>query len=103
MLSGPFFIPLERAQAIWYNFSYTVFMKTAISLPDELFQKAELAARRLRISRSEFYAKAITEFLNDQQGRSITDRLNEVYSEQTAKLDPALNRAQLKSLAKDTW
>ena len=78
-------------------------MKTAVSMPDELFRRAEAAARRLRISRSELYARAIAEFLDDQQGNAVTQRLNEVYSRQTAKLDSGLHRAQLKSLSRDVW
>jgi metal-responsive CopG/Arc/MetJ family transcriptional regulator len=50
-------------------------MKTAISMPDDLFRRAEAAARRLRVSRSELYAKAIAEFLEGQQGKAITERL----------------------------
>jgi metal-responsive CopG/Arc/MetJ family transcriptional regulator len=78
-------------------------VKTAVSLPDDLFQSAEAAARRLRVSRSELYAKAIAEYLKQQDDSAITERLNEVYSRQEAKLDPALHRAQLKSLKKDAW
>jgi metal-responsive CopG/Arc/MetJ family transcriptional regulator len=78
-------------------------MKTAVSLPDELFRQAEATARRLRVSRSELYAKAIAEFLNRQDGKSITERLNDVYSRQSAKINPGLHRAQLKSLEKDSW
>ena len=78
-------------------------MKTAVSLPDELFRAAEAMARRLRVSRSELYAKAIAEFLKGQQDNSITERLNDVYSRHTAKLDSGLHRAQLRSLAKDAW
>ncbi len=78
-------------------------MKTAVSLPDELFREAEAAARRLRISRSEFYARAIAEFLKCQREDSITERLNDLYSRRTAKVDPNLHRAQLRSLEKDAW
>jgi metal-responsive CopG/Arc/MetJ family transcriptional regulator len=78
-------------------------VKTAVSLPDELFRMAEATARRLRISRSELYAKAIAEFLKSQQENSITERLNDVYSRRSAKVDSGLHRAQLKSLAKDVW
>jgi metal-responsive CopG/Arc/MetJ family transcriptional regulator len=76
-------------------------MKTAISLPDDLFRQAEAAAQRLRVSRSELYAKAIAEFLRGRQEKSITERLNKVYSQREAKVDSALHRAQLKSLRKD--
>ena len=78
-------------------------MKTAVSLPNDLFRLAEATAYRLRVSRSELYAKAIAEFLKRQQGSAITERLNEIYSRRPAKLDSGLHRAQLKSLEKDLW
>jgi metal-responsive CopG/Arc/MetJ family transcriptional regulator len=78
-------------------------MKTAVSLPDELFREAEATARRLRVSRSKLYARAIAEFLKGQQENSITERLNDVYSQRAASLDSGLHRAQLNSLAKDAW
>ncbi|MBS1859829.1 MAG: hypothetical protein JST11_30950 [Acidobacteria bacterium] len=78
-------------------------MKTAVSLPDELFRAAEATAHRLRVSRSELYAKAIAEYLKQQQDDAITERLNAVYSRCPAKLDSGLHVAQLKSLEKDAW
>ena len=78
-------------------------MKTAVSMPDELFHRAEATARRLEVSRSELYARAITEFLENLQGNAITERLNEVYSRNPAKLDPGLHRAQTKSFKQDAW
>ena len=72
-------------------------------MPDDLFRSAEAAARRLRVSRSELYAKAIAEYLKRQQGNAITERLNEVYTRCPAKLDSGLHRAQVKSLEKDAW
>ena len=78
-------------------------MKTAVSLPDELFRQAEASARRLRVSRSQLYANAIADFLRRQDDSSITQRLNEVYSRRPAKVDAALARAQLRSLPKETW
>jgi metal-responsive CopG/Arc/MetJ family transcriptional regulator len=78
-------------------------MKTAVSLPDELFRSAEAAARRLRVSRSELYARALAEFLKQKDEKAITQRLNEVYSRRRAEVDPGLQRAQLQSLGKDDW
>jgi hypothetical protein len=72
-------------------------------MPDDLFRLAEAAARRLRVSRNELYAKAIAEYLKLWQGNAITERLNDVYSRGPAKLDSGLHRAQLGSLEKDTW
>jgi metal-responsive CopG/Arc/MetJ family transcriptional regulator len=78
-------------------------MKTAVSMPDDLFRLAEATARRLRVSRSELYSKAIAEFLKGQNGNAVTERLNAVYSRRPAKVDSGLHRAQLKSLEKDAW
>jgi hypothetical protein len=78
-------------------------MKTAVSVPDDMFRMAEATARRLRVSRSKLYATAIAEFLKRQQGNAITERLNDVYSRNPAKVDPGLHRAQVKSLAKEAW
>jgi metal-responsive CopG/Arc/MetJ family transcriptional regulator len=78
-------------------------MKTAVSLPDDLFRVAETTARRLRVSRSQLYATALAEFLDRHQSESVTKRLDEVYSQHTAKVDPAFYRAQLKSLKKNGW
>ena len=78
-------------------------MKTAVSLPDDLFRLAEAAAGRLRVSRSRLYATAISEFLDRQQAGAVTKRLNEIYSQRPAAIHPALQRAQFKSLDKDSW
>jgi hypothetical protein len=85
-----------------YNSGYTTNMKTAVSVPDELFREAEAAAQRLRLSRSALYAKALATFLKAHRGSAITERLNEVYSRNPAKVD-RLHDAQLKTLKKDAW
>lgn len=87
----------------WCNPSHTVVVRIAVSVPDDLFRLAEATARRLRVSRSELYARALAEFLKQQDGSRITERLNEIYSQHAATVDPGLHRAQLKSLEKETW
>jgi metal-responsive CopG/Arc/MetJ family transcriptional regulator len=78
-------------------------MKTAISLPDSLFAEAERVAKRLHMSRSKFYAKAITEYVNAQRTHNVTEQLNAVYGKDDSKLDPTLHKLQLKSLAHEDW
>jgi metal-responsive CopG/Arc/MetJ family transcriptional regulator len=78
-------------------------MKTAISLPDQLFRLAETAARKLRMSRSELYATALKEFLERRQTSKITERINRVYSKEPSKLDPALHSAQMRSIEREDW
>jgi hypothetical protein len=93
----------SRGDLIKYNCGYTNRMKTAVSLPDELFRMAEIAARRLRVSRSQLYATAISEFLERQRKDAITERLDEVYGCRPAKVDAALHRAQINCVEKDSW
>ncbi len=78
-------------------------MKTAISLPDDLFRMAEATARRLKMSRSQLYATAITEYLDRRKTGRVTDLLNKIYSEEPARLDPVLECAQSKSLERESW
>jgi metal-responsive CopG/Arc/MetJ family transcriptional regulator len=82
---------------------YTFFVKTAISLPEDLYRMAEAAARKLKISRSQLYATAIAEFLERRQTSKITERLNRIYAKERSELDPALQSAQLRSLEKNDW
>jgi metal-responsive CopG/Arc/MetJ family transcriptional regulator len=78
-------------------------VKTAVSLPDELFREAELIAKRLRVSRSQLYAQALAAFLARSQAESVTEQLNEVYSAVRAEVDPGLKRVQLKLLEHSPW
>lgn len=76
-------------------------MKTAISLPDPLFEAAERVAARLGLSRSELYARAIARFVREQSGDAITEAINRVVHNQASALDPVLARLQAASLATD--
>jgi metal-responsive CopG/Arc/MetJ family transcriptional regulator len=78
-------------------------MKTAVSLPEDLFRRAEAAARKLRVSRSQLYAAAIAEFLERRRTRNITERLNKLYSKEQSKLNPAFHSAQVRSLEREDW
>ena len=78
-------------------------MKTAISLPDDLFRSADTLAERLGVSRSQLFATAVAEFLAKHQAKKITDQLNTVYATQDSRLDPGLQRLQARSVPRDKW
>jgi metal-responsive CopG/Arc/MetJ family transcriptional regulator len=78
-------------------------MKTAISLPDELFASAESLAARLGVSRSHLFATALAEYLAKHQGRKVTERLDAVYAAQPSTVDPDLRRIQAQAIPKDVW
>ena len=76
-------------------------MKTAISLPDALFEEAERVAARLGVSRSELYARAIARFVREHSGDAITEAINRVVRKLPSTLDPVLARLQTASLGTD--
>jgi metal-responsive CopG/Arc/MetJ family transcriptional regulator len=78
-------------------------MKTAISLPDALFKAGDLLAKKLGVSRSELYARALEEYVVKHRADRVTERLNAVYAVEESHMDPALVRAQARSLAADEW
>jgi metal-responsive CopG/Arc/MetJ family transcriptional regulator len=78
-------------------------MKTAISLPDQLFQSADALAKRLGVSRSELYATAVAEFLAKHQDAKVTERLDQVYAQQASRVERPLRRAQGRSLRASEW
>ncbi len=51
-------------------------MKTAISVPDETFRRVGDAARRLGVSRSEFFARAAERWLDDLDEDHVTDAID---------------------------
>jgi len=51
-------------------------MKTAISLPDEVFERASRRAKDLGMSRSEFFARAADRYLDELDAESVTGQIN---------------------------
>lgn len=78
-------------------------MKTAISLPDDLFAAADALAGRLGVSRSELYATAVAEFLAKHTASEVTERLDRLYATEPSALDPGVRRAQRRSLGHERW
>ena len=78
-------------------------MKTAISLPDDLFRRAEEAARRLGVPRSRLYARAVAEFVARYETSSVTARLNDVYADDPGEVDPLLFRLAMEAIPDEGW
>lgn len=76
-------------------------MKTAVSIPDPVFRAADDLARRMRVSRSELYARALVRMLEDEDDDSTTKRLNALYATEDSSLDPVLAELQRRALGDD--
>jgi len=78
---------------------YPLGMKTAISIPDELFQEIDKYAKEQDYSRSEVFAAALREFLERMKSRQLLDALNEVYAETESVEDTQLREKAKKRYA----
>jgi metal-responsive CopG/Arc/MetJ family transcriptional regulator len=78
-------------------------MKTAISLPDPVFEQAEVLAQQLGLSRSELYTKALQSYLKRYNRDQTLLKLNQVYSRESSELDPVMTRMQFMSLPRENW
>jgi len=90
---------------LWYNFCYTLEMKTAISIPDKIFEAAEKAAKKLGMSRSELYVNAVREYVDRYGQEDVTEKLDAIYSNPRANssIDYGLTTMQNASLPKEDW
>jgi len=92
-----------RIVAGGYYLSYTQDMKTAVSLPDPLFQAAERLAKRLGITRSRLYSRALERYVSEAEEHDVTTRLNEIYKHESSDLDPVFEALQELSIPREKW
>jgi metal-responsive CopG/Arc/MetJ family transcriptional regulator len=78
-------------------------MKTAISIPDEVFVAAEGLAERLGVSRSQLYSSAIAQYISAHRSKGVTACLNAVYENHVAEIDPLILDIQDSSIPKEEW
>jgi len=78
-------------------------MKTAVSIPDRVFRAAERAAKRLGLSRSELYARAVQEYVEKLRRTDVTKRLDEIYPREESRVPEPLARAQAAAIGREDW
>jgi antitoxin MazE6 len=79
-------------------------MKTAISIPDPIFKTADRLARRLGVSRSELYVRAISNYVEEHKNENVTELLNDVYGDMSEQgLETSFKKAQMKSVGPEEW
>ena len=77
-------------------------MKTAISVPDDVFEEADATAKRLNMSRSALYTAAIIDFVKTHKANKVRFLLDEVYADETSEVDFSLAQLQQKA-AREQW
>lgn len=95
--------PRDYELDVRYNPGYTTAMKTAVSIPDPLFKEAERLTKRLRIPRSQLYARALEAYVQRQRSKGIKEALDEVYTTESSEVDPVLAQLQAEALGREEW
>ncbi len=78
-------------------------MKTAISVPDDIFQLSERLAKKLKVSRSAVFAMGVRKLGLEFDEDDLTARINAVCEEVDTSLDPFWKEVQSRTLPKDKW
>ncbi len=78
-------------------------MRTAISIPDPIFQAAEQLASRMKKSRSQVYSEAVGEYVARHDPDTVTEQINAVCAEVDTRPDPFLSQAARRILAETEW
>jgi metal-responsive CopG/Arc/MetJ family transcriptional regulator len=75
-------------------------MKTAVSIPDPVFDAAEQVSKRLGMSRSRLYTVAIERLLKRERSHGVREALDAVYSNMNSRLDAGLAAMQAASVTR---
>ena len=79
-------------------------MKTAVSIPDDVYRDAESLARRLNRSRSRLYTDALREFMERHDPDAVTESWNRVIDELgDDAIDPWVNAMAIHRLQQVEW
>ncbi|HLW76437.1 MAG TPA: hypothetical protein VKS01_05615 [Bryobacteraceae bacterium] len=68
-------------------------MRTAVSIPDDVFKKADKLAKRKRKTRSQLYSDAVREYVLRHAPGEITKAMNRVIDQVGNEVDPFLTAA----------
>ena len=79
------------------------FMKTALSIPDDVFERGERLARRWRTSRSKLYTRALADFVVQHEDDEVTSAMNKVINEVGADTDEFSRSAANLVLRRAEW
>jgi metal-responsive CopG/Arc/MetJ family transcriptional regulator len=78
-------------------------MKTAVSIPDDLFEGAERLARRTNKSRSRVFRDALKEYLARHTPDQVTEAMNNALAELGAPDDPFVSTSARRVLERSEW
>jgi predicted transcriptional regulator len=78
-------------------------MKTAVSIPDEVFDEAERLARRMKRPRSEIYSRALAEYVARHVPDRVTEAMDRTLAEINQRADDFSRAASRRVLERSEW
>lgn len=78
-------------------------MKTAVSIPDDVFGDAEQLAKSLKKSRSQLYSHALQEYVARHAPDKVTETLNQVCADVGDVVDSFVSSASRRTLRRVEW
>ncbi len=78
-------------------------MKTAVSIPDDVYEQAERLARRMKKSRSELYRRALAEYVARHAQDHVTEAMDRVWAELAGQPDAFVSTASRRILDRSDW
>ena len=78
-------------------------MKAAISIPDDVFRRADALARRKRQSRSSLYTEALREYLIHHEAENLTEAMRRAHSKADGDLRRFVKVAAERTLQTVEW
>jgi len=78
-------------------------MKTAVSIPDEVFEGAERLARRTKKSRSRLFSDALQEYLARHTPEEVTEAMNKAAAQIGETKDPFVASVARRVLEHSEW
>lgn len=78
-------------------------MKTAVSIPDDIFEEAERLAAELKTSRSQLFSRALREFVARHAADRVTAAMNRVVDEVGTEVDEFTRKASRRVLERTEW
>ena len=94
---------VERILAQTPRLGYTPGMKTAISIPDTVFQRAERLARRMSKSRSQLYGEAVAEYCLRHDPDAVTEAMNRVAVQVDTRPEGCASASARRVLERSEW
>lgn len=78
-------------------------MKTAVSIPDDIFERAEQLARRAKRSRSDLYARALSDYVARHAPDRVTEAMDKVLEDLNEPAEGFVSVAARRTLERSEW